>query len=323
MLTSPPTFCRMISGNLCVLVFLALKNTPLGFLVGYSYERINILHQAAGYTTVLFTALHAIMYAVQFMTLNRPEMLRRPSDVSGIVAGFGMLVMFAMPLLLKGSRYEVFYVSHITSFIIIIVTAALHQHKIAEGVAIMTIVAGALWAADRVLRALRLNYNAWGNYAKLYPLSDGGTRVLVRRPPGQAVPGQHCFLWIPGARLFETHPFSIVATEPWVEFVVNSRDGFTRDLRALALEKQGAEVLASLDGPYGTFPDPLHFDRVVIIAGGSGASFAFGVLGSLLSRMGRDHPTEVEFTWTARESSKSCFGRVFCSSPPGFRRLLS
>lgn len=38
-------------------VFLALKNTPLAILTAYSYERLNSLHQIAGYTTLLYTIL--------------------------------------------------------------------------------------------------------------------------------------------------------------------------------------------------------------------------------------------------------------------------
>jgi NAD(P)H-flavin reductase len=291
----------MITANLCVLVFLALRNTPLSFLIGYSYERLNVLHQAAGYTTVMFTVLHGVLYTVQFMAGGRAELLRRPSDVAGIVSGFAMAVMFIMPTLLKGSRYEVFYISHVTSFIVIIITAALHQRELAQKVAIMTIVAGALWASDRLVRAGRTIFNARGNTARLYPLPSGGTRVVLARTPACAVAGQHCFLWIPAARKLETHPFSIVTTTPNLEFVVSCRDGFTKSLRALAVEQPGVELRASMDGPYGTFPDPLAFDRVVLIAGGNGASFAFGVLSSMLGKMADHHVTEIEFTWAVRE----------------------
>jgi predicted ferric reductase len=291
----------LITANLCVLVFLAIRNTPMAWLVGYSYERLNVLHQAAGYTTVILTILHGVLYTVYFMNRSRPEMLVRPSDLSGIVSGFAMLVMLIMPLLLKGKRYEVFYASHVTSFIVVIITAALHQRELAEKVAIMTIVAGGLWSCDRLVRLGRTVFNARGNTAQLYPLPNGGTRVVLKRTPCTAKAGQHCFVWIPAARRFETHPFSIVTTKPNLEFVVSGRDGFTRDLYNLAVKSPGVEFRASMDGPYGAFPDPLSFDRVVLVAGGNGASFIFGVLGSLLGRMGSDHVTEMEFTWTVRE----------------------
>jgi membrane-bound acyltransferase YfiQ involved in biofilm formation len=46
--------------NMAFLFFLALKNTPLAFLTAYSYERLNGLHQIVGYTTILYTVIHAM-----------------------------------------------------------------------------------------------------------------------------------------------------------------------------------------------------------------------------------------------------------------------
>jgi hypothetical protein len=77
----------MITANLCVLVFLALRNTPLSFLIGYSYERLNVLHQAAGYTTVMFTVLHGVLYTVQFMAGGRAELLWFPDSVATLASG--------------------------------------------------------------------------------------------------------------------------------------------------------------------------------------------------------------------------------------------
>ncbi|KAK5693182.1 hypothetical protein LTR17_025226 [Elasticomyces elasticus] len=45
--------------NLCVAVFLGLKNTPLSPLAGKSYESINVLHRYCGYTTILYMVLHS------------------------------------------------------------------------------------------------------------------------------------------------------------------------------------------------------------------------------------------------------------------------
>ena len=53
-------FLRLATANIAFIFFLALKNTPLGFLTSYSYERLNVLHQIAGYTTVLLSVLHSM-----------------------------------------------------------------------------------------------------------------------------------------------------------------------------------------------------------------------------------------------------------------------
>ncbi len=46
--------------NIALLFILALKNTPLGVLTGYSFERLNFLHQIAGYTTVFESFIHTM-----------------------------------------------------------------------------------------------------------------------------------------------------------------------------------------------------------------------------------------------------------------------
>jgi hypothetical protein len=51
----------MAISNVAFITFLALKNTPLAYLTAYSYERLNPLHQVAGYTTVTYALLHGIL----------------------------------------------------------------------------------------------------------------------------------------------------------------------------------------------------------------------------------------------------------------------
>jgi predicted ferric reductase len=146
-------------------------------------------------------------------------------------------------------------------------------------------------------------YRAVNNEAILEPLPNGGTKITLTKKPYGVVPGKHCFLWIPKIRLLEAHPFTVVASEP-MEFVVNSYDGFTRDLRKYALANPGVRLKASVDGPYGTFPDPLMYDKVVLIAGGSGASFTFGLAVNLLERMGPESLKNITFIWAVRKQGE-------------------
>ncbi|MBH1945604.1 ferric reductase-like transmembrane domain-containing protein, partial [Erythrobacter sp. YJ-T3-07] len=48
----------MAGANFALVVFLALKNTPLAILTSYSYERLNPLHQVSGYATIIFMVIH-------------------------------------------------------------------------------------------------------------------------------------------------------------------------------------------------------------------------------------------------------------------------
>jgi hypothetical protein len=67
-----------------------------------------------------------------------------------------------------------------------------------------------------------------------------------------AVPGSHVFIWIPGVRATESHPFTIVSTSP-LEMVVAAYDGFTKDLHACALKNPKKSLIASGICPYLSF----------------------------------------------------------------------
>ncbi|PVH81985.1 hypothetical protein DL98DRAFT_621553 [Cadophora sp. DSE1049] len=293
----------MAIGNIAFVTFLALKNTPLAFLTAYSYERLNILHQVAGYTTVISSLLHGIFISIGYIKINMLYKLQEQVQTYGITAGVAMFVMMTFALLVRRIRYEVFYVSHIAMFIILIVMVGLHQPHIAEKGAIAVIFAGSIWSCDRILRGLRVLWYSYDNRATIIPLAHGGTRIILRRSPSRAVPGTHCFLWIPKIRLIETHPFTIVSNSPTsLELVISAYDGFTNDLHNFAMKNPDAILRASIDGPYGAIPNfSKTADKVILIAGGSGASFTFGIALDMVKKLGSKSKTTIEFIWTVRE----------------------
>jgi len=85
-----------------------------------------------------------------------------------------------------------------------------------------------------------------------------------------------------------------VSTEP-LEFVVSAHNGFTKDLHAYAAKTPGASLKASVDGPYGTLLDFARYDKIVLVAGGSGASFTFAVAMDLVKRLEASAKTMIEF----------------------------
>ncbi|KAI1737075.1 ferric reductase NAD binding domain-containing protein [Xylaria scruposa] len=293
-------FGWMATGNLAFVVFLALKNTPLAVLTAYSYERLNSLHQIAGYTTLLYTILHAALYTYYFMHNGKTDILREDIVTAGIVLGFAMFFTVLAGSTLRRFKYELFYVVHLALFVVIVVTLGLHRPSFdPDKTLIVTVFIGALWFSDRLIRATRLAYNSINNEATIFPLPNGGTRIVLKKPMTRARPGKHCYVWLPHIRTFETHPFTIVATEP-LELIINSYSGFTRDLHKHASKNPGAQLKVSVEGPYGTFPDPMEYDKVVLVAGGSGATFAIGLAADMLRRMSPDSTKQVELIWATR-----------------------
>ncbi|KAK2596642.1 hypothetical protein QQS21_006263 [Conoideocrella luteorostrata] len=288
--------------NLLFVIFFALKNTPLAFLTAWSYERLNCLHRISGYAAVVHTIVHTVCYSYYFPSVGRGSMLLRTSDIMGIVAGGSWVLLALAAVLIRRWWYELFYYLHVVLWMVSIVTLALHQPRLATKVAIGTVVAGAMWGLDRIIRLFRLMIHSTNNTATLTPLPNGGTRVTLSKMPMGAISGKHAFLWIPRIRLFETHPFTIASADP-LEFVIASQVGFTGDLHKYALANPGVPLKASIEGPYGTVPDPSAFETVVLVAGGSGASFTIGLAHAVLRRITRNTTKRVVFIWVVKYNS--------------------
>jgi NAD(P)H-flavin reductase len=95
----------------------------------------------------------------------------------------------------------------------------------------------------------------------------------------------------------------MVATDP-LEFVVAAYDGFTRALNKCALQNPCIKLKASVEGPYGTLPDVSGYGKVMLIAGGSGASFTVGVALNMLKKLDVDAEVDIEFIWMIRNLSE-------------------
>lgn len=109
------------------IVFLALKNTPLAFLTAYSYERINQLHQIGGYTTVIYMLIHLTLLSQAFMKMHKPYILLEEDQIYGMVAGCAMFLTLVAAVVIRRIRYELFYVLHVSLFIVIVVMVGFHR----------------------------------------------------------------------------------------------------------------------------------------------------------------------------------------------------
>ena len=126
---------------------------------------------------------------------------------------------------------------------------------------------------------------------------------MLHRPLSRAALGAHCLLWIPQIRWIETHPCKIVSVSPKsLEFVVAVHGGFTKDLHLHAQLHPDARLRASIDGIYDALPlFAQHVDKALLIAGGSGASFTFGVVLDMIQTLKGSEKAVTGFIWTIKE----------------------
>ncbi|KAM0335878.1 hypothetical protein ACHAQA_000928 [Verticillium albo-atrum] len=245
------------------------------------------------------TAIHGIAYSVYFIQQGRIARLRVQEEIYGIVAGFTMLTLVVVGVTVRRWYYELFYLVHVSFFVITMVFVGLHQPETHKHILIAVGVGAGMWALDRLLRIVRVSLYSFNNQATVHPLPHGGTRIVLQKSPVGARSGEHCFLWVPSIRSIEMHPFTIAAVNP-LEFVVASYDGFTRDLHEYAVRNPGASLKASVEGSYGTFPDPAAYDKVVLVAGGSGASFTIGMALNMIKHAKAGSQQSIVFVWMVK-----------------------
>ena len=106
---------RLTLCNLCLAVFLALKNTPLSPLAGRSYENINTLHRCVGYTTIVFMILHSTIYIGGLAKSHALTVLMRPGQYAAIFAAFCFLTIGVTAAgFFRRRLYELFFIVHVT-----------------------------------------------------------------------------------------------------------------------------------------------------------------------------------------------------------------
>ncbi|EFX01008.1 ferric reductase transmembrane component 5 [Grosmannia clavigera kw1407] len=294
-----------------LVVVLSMRNTPMGLLTGYTYERLQVLHRTAGYTAIFYMILHMILYCINYGRNDKLDELKALNMVMGIIAGCAMFVMLILSLILRRHQYELFYASHVCLFLLVTITLGRHRPKWKKAVPQACVFAACMWFIDRICRRLRLFFNAINNSATLTAVSDDGdgnaTRIVLKKRLIGARPGQHCFLWIPRIRPLETHPFTIVANGPGgLELVATAHGGFTKSLYNYVSKSpsQPRTLWASVDGPYGSFPDVHSYDRIILVAGGSGATFTFGLATHLVENLKTESQQKLDFIWSVRKNDR-------------------
>jgi predicted ferric reductase len=171
----------------------------------------------------------------------------------------------------------------------------------------MALIATGMYTLNRILRWTRFLYYIPSNTATLTPLhGSNATRVTLSRSMNHAAPGSHAFLYIPSVALLQSHPFTMVSQDP-IEFVVSAQFGFTKALFEAACEKPGRRVRAAIEGAYGCVPNVSRYDTVVVMAGGSGATFAFALAVEWARKNDAESKGRCVFVWSVRTAGELIF----------------
>lgn len=128
------------------------------------------------------------------MHSGKSYILHEDVVTAGIVLGFAMFFIVCAGLILRRLKYELFYIIHLTLFVVILVTLGLHRPNLNnDKTLIVTVLIASVWVSDRLIRAARLAHNGVNNEAAVFPLPNGGTRIVLKKPIIRARPGSKSF----------------------------------------------------------------------------------------------------------------------------------
>ncbi|KAK6462853.1 ferric reductase transmembrane component 7 [Scheffersomyces coipomensis] len=289
---SPPLAVRsgIMAGALTPFIYiLAGKANMITFLTGISYEKLNQYHQFVGVACFVLSVIHTIPFIYQPLVEGGTSNLRYQFTTdfqfySGIppLIILGWLVI-ASKAWFRKICYEFFLHAHWLFGIAYFGTLIWHINKTLNYDDYMW---GALgfWASQLIYRALvktAFKPNTLflrPRIAKLLKLSDNAYQISIANTKGYKwKPGQHCFLRFVGSRILDNHPFSIASMidndSKEMKFLIVPKKGLTKKIYDELDEFVVKEKKVYIDGPYGgTTRDPTAFDRIILLASGSGVT---------------------------------------------------
>lgn len=326
--------------------------SPIQWVTRLSHEQLKSSHQVLGRIVFALFSLHAVFYMYFFIQAGFLAKRIKDKDVIFGLISISLFAAISTTALgqLRRWNYRIFYISHVVIANLLIVPLYLHVTHIRVYV-LETILVNVL---HLVFRAQRLK-----TYSGTIQLLPGTTLVQVRIPLTSThsalnwQPGQHVYLSLPTGSAYSlsvkdqfelrnwTNPFtiaSIPSKDKELSLVARTLSGNTKRLaelaRSLSSDGQLSNMPLALEGPYGAsthFPDFSTFDKILLVAGGVGATFIMPIYRSIMDSRDPEHAghPEVRFIWavqtladtqwafSALDSTEDSSGGTSAANTPG------
>ncbi|KAJ9129698.1 hypothetical protein NKR23_g12482 [Pleurostoma richardsiae] len=256
-------------------------------VLGISLRRTHRWHATIGIVAFVLLLTHLVI----FDTSRAPFDLDISRNAGGLVGALSMGASLQSRLL-RGLPYESSVRLH-QAFAIVSVLA-IWCHLSSEPILpriLFYVLSGVFASSSLALAVLILSKNGAFGYG--FPRGeviyrDGAVilKVLLQRPL-RLKPGQFVSLWMPSVRVWQCHPF--VVTSPGqslkvLEFLIQPRQGFSRDLMLEADTGRKSDILVLFGGPSGRSVPVGNYDVVLLVASGFGIATQLPYLSVLLHR---------------------------------------
>lgn len=306
---------------------------PFAWVFRSSHERVNRWHRPVGRIVYFLLCLHATFYLNYFVGVGTlVQRLSTPLVFAGVLAFICMsALMFTSLESIRRYSYRLFFVTHLSTVLMMPPLLFFHAHS-GRLFMVITLI---LFILDLIARkvdtvtALATLERIPGTNLVRVVLSIPYHKINRFR----AHPGAHIYLSIPAAArpdsnpasaaflLFELlfNPFTVAAVDDEtgeLTLVARHQGGpitsalarfaATRPANAMSrgtmVSREDGKIPLSIEGPYGMvkhFPNLAggDFDRILLVAGGIGATFIVPVYRAIL----HENPNaKVEVVWAVR-----------------------
>lgn len=303
---------------------LAAKSwSPIQYLTRMSHEELNPYHRFLGRILIAFFSMHALLYLNFYIQSSLLAKRIRDRDVIlGLLAITTLLILGTTALSkIRNYSYRVFFILHVVLSISLL--PILYFHVTHLRIYILES------AAVYVLLMLQRNISSTLTLATISQLPSSSllSISLQSKAPAklpESIPGQHIYLSFPPSadaplNKLRLNPFTIANLpnkDGNMRLIIRPLSGTTNLLSALAetdARRQPTPII--VEGPYGSapyWPDLLKFhDRILLVAGGVGATFTLPIYRSLLQNVGRESPalrSRIRSIWSVRRIANASWG---------------
>ncbi|RHZ48256.1 hypothetical protein CDV55_101292 [Aspergillus turcosus] len=299
---------------------LAVKSryNPLALIFNTSYERLLPWHRISGRLIFLLIVVHVSLYLNYFIqTATLQEHLTSLDVILGIISFMSLFAMMSTSIeAVRCRNYRIFYITHWTLASLLLIFLIFHAKPLRWYI-IETL------AVTLLSRLSRLDtitvYAAVSRIPRTNLISLQIPIPASKIQRFRAAPGQHVYLSLHAEtamkvkssliqNMFLRNPFTVanVSENNVITLVARVQDGPTsRALDALANSAEKPS-LVEIYGPFGSIPRfsklARKYDRILVVAGGVGATFALPVYRELKEQVeaegkGQDRNT---FVWSMK-----------------------
>ncbi|KAF5358979.1 hypothetical protein D9758_004892 [Tetrapyrgos nigripes] len=316
---SPPIATRTGWISLGIMPFMFAFSTKVnwvGLLTETSHEKLQVFHRWTALFMYITSLVHTFPFIVARIRDGTMEVNWRTGNFywTGVAALVPQTWLIFMSWgIVRNRYYEFFKKMHMIAGVLFMMFLFVHVNGQLYSWDYF-LATFAIYFSAFFIRNLKTLYNGFALPASLQTLPDGMLKLNVTTPARvKWAPGQHFiirFLHL-GIHAFSSHPFTVASIasrdgeQSDLELVFAAQGGITKRLKDVVAGKPSKAFKVWIDGPYGGPPVSVsQYDRVYLMAGGSGVAFTLALLRDLTqrARKGELKCTHVEFILAVKKS---------------------